>query len=76
MTQDVQLESWVRDIVTLTAESTIAKYAAAIAEHAETCEAKKSVQRLEVRFGQLVGFMLGSGLLGGGAGAVIAKMVG
>lgn len=31
---------------------------------------------IENRFGILIGFMLGSGLLGGAAGAVVAKLLG
>lgn len=34
------------------------------------------VGRLKLRFAMLVGFMVGSGLLGGAAGALLAKAIG
>jgi hypothetical protein len=58
-----------------------------IKEHIELCEARKAIPELEtdvkeckkdisqvkLRFGTLVGFMAGSGLLGGAAGGVVFK---
>ena len=50
-----------------------------IAEHVQTCPVEKLVERvdkLEGRFYVLVGAVLGSGVLGGGAGAVITRVFG
>ena len=47
-----------------------------IAEHEARCPAHTRIQRLEVRLGSLIGFMVGSGTLGGVAGGLIASLLG
>ncbi len=59
----------------------VAKEAAreVIEEHTRACpivEVGRRVRMLEISFAKLLGFMVGSGLLGGGAGAVAAKLIG
>jgi len=46
-----------------------------IAEHSTTCPVRERVQRIEVRFGFLIGYMIGSGLIGGVAGSLIIKAI-
>ena len=75
----VPLEQWVKEIVRETVKE-------AFPEHARTCEAMqlvpvvketaKKVDELRMRFATLVGFMVGSGALGGAAGAVVVKLLG
>ena len=47
-----------------------------IAEHVAECKAIPRIQRLEVRFGMFLGFMAGSGLLGGLVGAIATRIAG
>ena len=44
--------------------------------HEKECPAKNKVDKLELRWAYLVGYMVGSGLLGGTAGAVVTKLLG
>jgi len=64
MTDNVPLEKWVEEIIRRT-----------IAEHVSSCPVQTRVQRLEVKMGSLIGFMAGSGILGGGVGALFVKIV-
>lgn len=54
-----------------------------ISKHAERCNIRQQVARLdervgklELRFGMLVAFMVGSGALGGVTGVVVSKLLG
>ena len=51
-----------------------------IERHANNCrfivdEHPKRLRTIETKFGTLLGFMAGSGLLGGAAGAYISKLI-
>ena len=61
----VPIEQWVEEIIRRT-----------VAEHLSNCPNAERIQRLEVKWGTLLGFMAGSGTLGGLAGGIIVKMVG
>lgn len=72
----VPLKAWVVEIARESAR-------VVIAEHRQDCPAIRGlppvverVQRLEIRLSSLIAFMAGSGLLGGVAGAVVAKAFG
>ena len=79
----VPLERWVREIVRETAWQVVNE---AMPKHTEGCEAirlvptikenAKKVDDLRMRFATLVGFMVGSGALGGAAGALVVKLLG
>ena len=79
----VPLEQWVREIVQETAMRVVNE---AMPAHVEKCEAMrliptikeniKKVDELRMRFATLVGFMVGSGALGGVAGAIVSKLLG
>ena len=67
----------------VTATRLIAESAArrVVIEHIGLCPFAKSniderVRCLETSFARLVGFMIGSGLLGGAAGAIVTKLIG
>ena len=62
---DVPIERWVEEIIKRT-----------VAEHIATCPNAGKIQRLEVRWSALVGFMTGSGTLGGLAGGLMVKLIG
>jgi len=54
-----------------------------ITEHFDGCEARKTqtelftrIRSLEISRAKLVGFMAGASALGGGAGALVAKLLG
>jgi len=59
------LEPWVREIVKAT-----------VREHAANCPVAARVGKLEMRFSALIGFMIGSGTLGGVAGAFLTSILG
>ena len=75
----VPLEQWVKEIVRETIKETLP-------EHTRACEAMllvpvvrdtaEKVDKLRMRFATLIGFMIGSGALGGAAGAVVVKILG
>ena len=68
----VPLENWVREIAREAAWTVIK-------EHRQEChieQVEKRVGQLEVRVSTLIGFMAGSGLLGGLAGALLSRAVG
>ena len=79
----VPLEQWVREIVRETAWQVVNE---ALPKHKTECEATrlistikentKKVDELRMRFATLVGFMVGSGALGGVAGAIVSKLLG
>jgi len=51
-----------------------------VIEHLNLCPFAKDkigerLRNMEISFGRLVGFMLGSGLLGGVAGSIVAKLM-
>ena len=79
----VPLERWVREIVRETAWQVVNE---AMPKHAKECEAlrliptikenSKMVDELRMRFATLIGFMVGSGALGGVAGAIVSKLLG
>ena len=48
----------------------------ALARHRAECPLWGRVEKLEIRLASLIAFMLGAGLLGGGAGAILAKLIG
>ena len=62
---NVPLDEWVEKIIDH-----------ALAKHEKRCPLAGRVRSLEIRFATLVGYMIGSGLVGGAAGAVVAKMLG
>lgn len=67
-TISVPLESWVRQIVTETTAS-----------HREWCSQHgpgARVAKLEISYNRLLGFMLGSGAIGGAAATFIGKIIG
>lgn len=47
-----------------------------IERHMNTCPVRDRVQRIEVKLSSLIGFMIGSGVLGGGTGVLAAKLLG
>lgn len=64
----VNIETSLDDFLDLVVEKAIAK-------HIETCQVRKKVDKLELRFAAFVGFMLGSGLLGGAIGGYLVKVI-
>ena len=56
------LEPWVERIITVT-----------VLRHQEKCPVKDRVAKIELKLATLLGFMAGSGLLGGATGALVAK---
>ena len=60
----VKLEPWVKAIVDY-----------AISRHIAECPIAPRIQSLEIRFSSLLGFMAGSGIIGGALGAGIVKVV-
>ena len=79
----VPLEQWVVEIVRKTAWEVVKE---AMPQHTKGCEAMllvptiketaKKVDELRMRFATLIGFMVGSGALGGAAGAIVSKLLG
>jgi hypothetical protein len=63
------LAPWVHEIVESTAKRVIA-------EHVATCPLASRMTQLEVKFSALVGFMVGSGILGGVGGGLLVKAMG
>lgn len=59
------LEKWVERII----ETTILK-------HQAKCPLPKRVEAVELRLAYLVGYMIGSGIIGGAGGAILAKAFG
>jgi hypothetical protein len=57
------LEPWVERIID-----------SALAKHRMDCPVLERVTRLEIRFAALVGWMIGSGLVGGFAGGFLSKI--
>jgi hypothetical protein len=47
--------------------------AVTVLRHQEKCPVKDRVAKIELRLATLLGFMAGSGLLGGATGAVVAR---
>ncbi len=45
----------------------------ALAKHIAACPMPERVRKLEIRFAALLGWMTGAGVVGGAAGAMIAK---
>lgn len=67
-----------RDVTRLVAEAAARQV---VIEHLALCpfagaKVEERVRGLETSFARLTGFMLGSGLLGGAAGAAVAKLIG
>lgn len=48
----------------------------AMAQHQNACPMVPRIARMEIRFATLLGWMAGSGLGGGVAGALLSKMIG
>jgi len=48
----------------------------ALLKHMYTCPVAVRVTKIEIRLSALIGFMLGSGMLGGAAGAMVYRMFG
>ena len=48
----------------------------ALLKHQHKCPVAARVTKIEIRLSALIGFMLGSGLLGGAAGAIVARAIG
>jgi hypothetical protein len=65
MSSDVPIEKWVEEIIRRT-----------VAEHIATCPYGQRVQRMEMKWSALIGFMCGSGTLGGFAGAILSRLIG
>ena len=66
----VPLERWVREIAREAATT-------ALAEHQKQCKisaVEERVAKVEIRQATLVGFMAGSGVLGGLAGALVSGL--
>ena len=61
----VPLEKWAEDLIDR-----------ALEKHAHNCPLAPRVRRLEMRLWTLIGFMVGSGLLGGAVGAGIMRSTG
>ncbi len=61
----VPLETWAEDLIDR-----------ALEKHSNRCPLRKRVGKLEVRLASLIAFMVGSGLLGGAAGAVLSNWMG
>ncbi|HUX00229.1 MAG TPA: hypothetical protein VMY35_04550, partial [Phycisphaerae bacterium] len=61
---NVPLDEWVREVVKLV-----------VAEHQQACPLFERVRRQEIRFSLLVGYMMGSGLVGGLAGGLLSRMM-
>lgn len=49
---------------------------AALLRHAAKCPLADRVSKIETRMASLIGFMIGSGLLGGAVGSIISHMAG
>jgi hypothetical protein len=54
---------------------------ATILQHLSLCpfgvlKIEERVRKIETNYAALLGFMLGSGLIGGGAGALLTKLIG
>lgn len=61
---DVPLEDWVRAIIGET-----------VAEHKNTCPLFERVRKVEIRFGTMIGYMAGGGVIGGSIVAVAVKLL-
>ena len=61
----VPLDEWAENLIDRTFQ-----------KHLANCPMRPRVEKMEIHFYALVGYMIGSGLLGGGAGALIAKLIG
>jgi len=48
----------------------------ALLKHQQKCPLFGRVRKIEIRLSALIGFMLGSGLLGGAAGAIVYRAIG
>jgi len=48
----------------------------ALLKHMQTCPVATRVMKIELRLSALIGFMVGSGLLGGAAGAMVYRAFG
>ncbi len=64
-TINLPLETWAENLIDR-----------ALEKHSNRCPLRKRVERLEVRLSSLIAFMVGSGLLGGAAGAVLSNWMG
>jgi len=62
---EIPIETWVEAIIRRT-----------VAEHVASCPVNARVSKLEIRLSSLMAFMAGSGILGGGAGALIFRLMG
>lgn len=79
----VPLEDWVRQIVHATVQEAMPVM---LKRHEETCrindiaktvtDTDERLRGVEIRWSMLLGFLLGSGLLGGAAGGLIATLFG
>ena len=47
----------------------------ALAKHRDQCPLYGRVRKLEIRFALLIGYMVGSGLVGGIVGALLSRIV-
>ena len=65
MEQNVVFEKWVEELIKRV-----------VAEHVSGCPIAPRVGKLEVRFGVLIGYMFGSGVIGGAAGGILFKIIG
>ena len=60
----VPLDQWTEELIKRT-----------IQEHANLCPVRDRVEKLELRVASLIAFMIGSGTLGGLAGALLTRMI-
>ena len=82
ITMKIPLEQWVKEIVRETAWEVVKE---ALPQHVQACAAvqlvpqimknTESIMGLRLNWRLLIGLMLGSGTLGGGAFAVLSKLI-
>lgn len=63
--RDVVFERWVEELINRV-----------VAQHTVQCPVAPRVGRLEIRMAVLVGYMIGSGVIGGAAGGMLFKLIG
>lgn len=62
---EVPIGTWVEDVIDR-----------ALQKHENRCPLRQRVEKLELKLGTLLGFMAGSGLLGGVVGGLITRAIG
>lgn len=80
----VPLDEYARDIARTAARDAVSEVLAAHKAECAISDVQEEIERdirprlraVEITQSRLIGFLLGAGLLGGGAGALVSKMVG